>query len=171
MPVSPLDCGFLILALTFIETILSWTLKISQTQWRDSPIQLSTMLHHILRLLRQNALCWNPIRQSLTWCWSNRNSVPFLSRWNFYRHLLCGYNYNKFLFNLAYRKESSNNMKEDNGMLTYERNKIDYYGGIQRIWNSHITTGVAYNNFLVKDISFTLTLFLWLIRIKVWEKF
>lgn len=70
------------------------------------------------------------------------------------------YNYKKLLFNLAYRKESSDNMKEDNGVLTSERVKVDYYGGVQYLWNGHLTTGIAYNHFLVKDISFTLTLFL-----------
>lgn len=70
------------------------------------------------------------------------------------------YNYKKFLFNLAYRKETSDNMKEENGVLTNEKIKVDYYGGIQYLWNSHLTTGIAYNHFLVKDISFTLTLFL-----------
>lgn len=70
------------------------------------------------------------------------------------------YNYKKFLFNLAYRKESSDNMKEENGVLTSERIKVDYYGGVQYLWNRHVTTGIAYNHFLVKDISFTLTLFL-----------
>lgn len=70
------------------------------------------------------------------------------------------YNYKKFLFNLAYRQEYSDNMKENMGVLTHDRVKIDYYGGIQYLWSRHLTTGVAYNNFLVKDISFTLTLFL-----------
>lgn len=70
------------------------------------------------------------------------------------------YNYKKFLFNLAYRKESSDNLKENKGLLTFERDKVDYYAGVQYLWNRHITTGFAYNNFLVKDISLTLTLFL-----------
>lgn len=70
------------------------------------------------------------------------------------------YNYNKFLFNLAYRKELSDNLKETNGILTMEREKTDYYGGVQYLWNKHVSTGLAYNNFLVHDISFTLTLFL-----------
>jgi hypothetical protein len=70
------------------------------------------------------------------------------------------YNYKKFLFNLAYRKESSDNLKENKSLLTYERDKVEYYAGVQYLWNSHITTGLAYNHFLVKDISLTLTLFL-----------
>lgn len=70
------------------------------------------------------------------------------------------YNYKKFLFNLAYRKELSDNLKERNGVLTMEREKTDYYGGVQYLWNKHVNTGIAYNNFLVHDISFTLTLFL-----------
>ncbi|MEA9357371.1 hypothetical protein SHI21_14185 [Bacteriovorax sp. PP10] len=70
------------------------------------------------------------------------------------------YNYKKFLFNLAYRKESSDNLKEDKGFLTFERDKRDYYAGVQYLWNKHVNTGIAYNNFLVHDISFTLILFL-----------
>lgn len=70
------------------------------------------------------------------------------------------YNYKKFLFNLAYRKESSDNLKESNGILTMERDKSDYYAGVQYLWNKHVNTGLAYNNFLLNDISFTLTLFL-----------
>lgn len=88
------------------------------------------------------------------------------TKYDFYTHetliiiYSSAFNYKKFLFNLAYRKESSDNMKEDRGILTYDKIKVDYYGGIQYFWNRHITTGIAYNNFLVKDISFTLTLFL-----------
>jgi hypothetical protein len=70
------------------------------------------------------------------------------------------YIYKKFLFNFAYRKEISDNQKEYNGVLSLEREKTDYYGGVQYLWNKHLTTGLAYNHFLVNDISFTLTLFL-----------
>ena len=70
------------------------------------------------------------------------------------------YNYNKFLFNAAYRREYSDNAKEKKGVLILERNKSDYYVGAQYLWNRHIVTGVAYNHFLLHDISFTLTLFL-----------
>ena len=70
------------------------------------------------------------------------------------------YNYKKFLFNLAYRKESSDNLAEANGMLTFQRDKKYAYGGVQYLWNKNVSTGIAYNNFLVNDISLTLTLFL-----------
>lgn len=70
------------------------------------------------------------------------------------------YNYKKFLFNFAYRKELSDNMKEYKGTLTNDRTKIDYYGGIQYNWNGHIKTGIAYNHFLVKDFSFTIIIFI-----------
>lgn len=70
------------------------------------------------------------------------------------------YNYKKFLFNLAYRKESSDNLKETDGVLTFERDKKFIYGGVQYLWNKNVSTGIAYNNFLVNDISLTLTLFL-----------
>lgn len=88
------------------------------------------------------------------------------TKYNFYQNetsiiiYSSAYNYKKFLFNLAYRKESSDNLKEDKGILTFERDKVDYYAGVQYLWNKHVTTGIAYNNFLVNDISFTLTLFL-----------
>lgn len=70
------------------------------------------------------------------------------------------YNYKNVLFNLAYRKEISDNLKEKNGYLTMDREKVDYYGGAQYLWNKNVSTGIAYNQFLVNDISFTLTLFL-----------
>lgn len=88
------------------------------------------------------------------------------AKYDFYAHetsiniYSAAYNYKKFLFNFAYRKELSDNMKEHKGVLTSHRMKENYYSGIQYLWNRHITSGIAYNNFLVNDISFTLTLFL-----------
>lgn len=70
------------------------------------------------------------------------------------------YNYSRMLFNLAYRHEQSPNLKEYHKGLVVDRNKRDVYAGVQYIFNEHVTFGVAYNNFLVKDFSTTLTLFL-----------
>lgn len=70
------------------------------------------------------------------------------------------YNQGNFLYNFAYRKEASDNLKEKDHVMSIERNKNEFYAGIQYLWNKHLTTGMAYNNFLVNDISFTVTLFL-----------
>lgn len=69
------------------------------------------------------------------------------------------YTYSRMLFNLAFRHEQSSNLKEENKGLVFSRDKKEIYGGVQYFFNKHITFGVAYNNFLVKDISTTLTLF------------
>lgn len=88
------------------------------------------------------------------------------TKYNFYQNetsivvYSSAYNYKKFLFNLAYRKESSDNLAEANGILTFQRDKKYAYGGVQYLWNKNVSTGIAYNNFLVNDISLTLTLFL-----------
>lgn len=88
------------------------------------------------------------------------------SKYNFYENetfikiYSSSYQYKSFLFNLAMRDEESDNVNEEDGVLTLERKKMFYYGGVQYLWNKHIKTGVAFNQFLVNDISFTLTLFL-----------
>ena len=70
------------------------------------------------------------------------------------------YNIKKFLFSAAYRRELSPNFKEDKGFLSYDRKKTDYTYGTQFIVNRHLVLGLAYNNFLLKEISGTVTLFL-----------
>lgn len=66
----------------------------------------------------------------------------------------------KFLFNLAYRTEESDNLKEKDGYLFIERNKNDVYGGVQYFINKHFIIGLSYNNFLLNEVSGNLTLFL-----------
>lgn len=92
--------------------------------------------------------------------------VGFIStQYNFYEDVTdiviysAAFNYNRLLFNLAYRHEQSSNMKEYQDGLIFDRNKKEYYGGIQYLINKRLTVGVAYNHFLVRDISTTLTLF------------
>ncbi|MBY0414118.1 MAG: hypothetical protein K2Q18_08125 [Bdellovibrionales bacterium] len=70
------------------------------------------------------------------------------------------YNYEDFLFNIGYRTEISDNKKFNNGNLYKDREKKDSYGGIKYIWNSHFTTGISYNNFLIHDFSMTLNIFI-----------
>lgn len=76
------------------------------------------------------------------------------------RIISSSYIQNKFLFNLAYRSEESDNLKEKDGMLTKERLKNDFYGGIQYFVNSHLTVGLSYNNYLLNEVSGNFTLFL-----------
>ena len=88
------------------------------------------------------------------------------TKYNFYANdttimiYSAAYNHNKFLFNAAYRREYSDNAKEEKGIMTLERNKFGYYAGLQYFWNRHLVTGVAFNHFLLNELSFTLTLFL-----------
>ena len=69
------------------------------------------------------------------------------------------YTYKKFLFNLAQRKEYSSNLHYEAGGLIQQRKKIDYYYGVQYLYNKHILLGVAYNNFLLHEMSAAVTLF------------
>ena len=78
----------------------------------------------------------------------------------FIRIYSLAYNYNQFLFNLAFRNESSSNAKVVDGMLTIERTKKDFYTGFQYMFNKHVVAGLGYNNFLLNEWSMTLTLFL-----------
>jgi len=69
------------------------------------------------------------------------------------------YTYKKFLFNFAERKEYSSNLYYDQAVLVPQRKKTDYYYGVQYLYNKHIMLGLAYNNFLLKELSGSLTLF------------
>lgn len=88
------------------------------------------------------------------------------TKYNFYpedtfiRIYSLAYSYNKFLFNAAFRNEYSSNAKEMNGYLFIERNKKDFYTGIQYMFNKHVIVGVGHNNYLLNEWSMTLTLFL-----------
>lgn len=63
------------------------------------------------------------------------------------------YNYKKFLFNLAYRKEQSPNMKYRDHMMYDEREKYSWYFGTQYSANKHLLLGVAFNRYLLNDTS------------------
>ncbi len=71
------------------------------------------------------------------------------------------YTWDRFLFNLAYRSEDSaapqfDYSKED---LVFKKKKNDFYGGIQYALNRFMILGVQYNYFLMKDVSFSGTVF------------
>lgn len=66
----------------------------------------------------------------------------------------------KFLFNFAYRNEFSENMRYMDGFLVYQPQKMESYYGVQYLPNKHLMLGVGYNNYLLSEASFTLTLFL-----------
>lgn len=70
------------------------------------------------------------------------------------------YNYKNFLFNLAFRNEDSPNMKEVDHMLVPERKQNDIYFGVQYLINNHLLVGMGYNNFLLKELAGTITIYL-----------
>jgi hypothetical protein len=65
-----------------------------------------------------------------------------------------------FLLNFAYRNEFSDNMQYMDGALVYQPQKIESYYGLQYLPNKHLMLGIGYNNYLMHEASFTLTLFL-----------
>lgn len=69
------------------------------------------------------------------------------------------YTYHKYLFNLAQRKEYSSNYYYSQGTLIAQRKKTDYYYSLQYLYNKHIMLGLAYNNFLLNEVSASMTLF------------
>lgn len=89
-----------------------------------------------------------------------KTNYDFYRRPTYVRIYSSSYVFRKFIFNLAYRNEDSDNQKEKNGHLFFERKKEDVYGGIQFLINKHLVVGAAYNHFLLKEISGNLTLFL-----------
>jgi hypothetical protein len=70
------------------------------------------------------------------------------------------YNINKFLINVAYRRESSPNLEEKDGELFMKEKKSDMYYGVQYSFNRHFLVGVGYNTFLLDELSATLSFFL-----------
>ena len=69
------------------------------------------------------------------------------------------YNYKKFLFNYAIRKEYSPNLAYYYGNMIVQRKKSDYYYGVQYLVNNYFVLGMQYNNFLLKEWSGTLTIY------------
>jgi hypothetical protein len=69
------------------------------------------------------------------------------------------YTYRKYLFNLSQRKEYSSNAAYDSGGLFLQRKKVDHYYGVQYLYNKHLLFGLAYNNFLLNEVSGSLTIF------------
>lgn len=69
------------------------------------------------------------------------------------------YTHKKFLFNLAQRKEYSGNFHYLSGVMVQQRKKTDYYYGAQYLYNKHVLAGIAYNHFLLHELSASLTLF------------
>lgn len=71
------------------------------------------------------------------------------------------FTWDRFLFNLALRKETSAapqfNYSED--VLEPKKDKSAVFGGVQYALNRFIILGVQYNYFLMKDVSFTGTVF------------
>jgi hypothetical protein len=69
-------------------------------------------------------------------------------------------NFNQFLFNFAIRKELSENTVVLNNQVATNQIKEDIYYGVQYLPNKHLSLGIGYNNYLLDEYSFTMTLFL-----------
>jgi hypothetical protein len=71
------------------------------------------------------------------------------------------YTWNRLLLNLAYRNEESAapQFNYSNNSFEWKKNKRNYYGGIQYAINRFIILGTQYNYFLMKDVSFSATVF------------
>ena len=86
------------------------------------------------------------------------------TQYDFYRestiiHLYSfSYNKNKWLFNLAIRKEASPNMKYIDGFMVEQRKQNDLYLGVQYSYNKNLLLGAAYNKFLLDEMSVSVTL-------------
>jgi hypothetical protein len=74
--------------------------------------------------------------------------------------LSTAYNRGNFLYNLAYRKETTPNLKVVNNTLALVPDASDIYFGVQYMVNKHLLIGVGYNTFLLKELSATVTLYL-----------
>lgn len=70
------------------------------------------------------------------------------------------YNFKRFLFNLAYRQEDSPNMDIKDGNLIPEREKTDWYYGLQYSANDNLLFGVGHNTYLMDEWSVTITFFI-----------
>lgn len=68
------------------------------------------------------------------------------------------YNIKRLLFNFGYRHETSPNKKFIDGVMVEQRKLNDVYLGVQYSLNKNILFGAAYNNFLLRDLSGTITL-------------
>lgn len=69
------------------------------------------------------------------------------------------YNYKKYLFNLSLRKEYSDNYQYKMATMVYAPLKEELYLGAQYLVNQHFVWGIQYNNFLLHELSATITLF------------
>jgi hypothetical protein len=69
------------------------------------------------------------------------------------------YTYKDFLFNFARRKEYSPNLALKNGFMVIERKKSEVYLGSQYFMNKHLVIGLQYNNFLLHEMSWTMTIY------------
>lgn len=69
------------------------------------------------------------------------------------------YSYKNYLYSFAIRKEYSPNQAYYEHNMFINRKKTEYYYGVQYLLNRHIVFGLQYNNFLLHEISATLTLY------------
>lgn len=77
------------------------------------------------------------------------------------RIIAMSYAYRKFLFNFAQRHDKSMLPKYEDGMLNYNKlEDTNYYGGVQYSLGKHVIVGVAYNYFMLRDVSLNATFFL-----------
>ena len=86
------------------------------------------------------------------------------TQYDFYRestiiHLYSfSYNKNKWLYNLAIRREASPNWKYIKPVMVEQRKVTDLYLGLQYSHNKNLLLGLAYNRFLLNELSASVTL-------------
>jgi hypothetical protein len=69
------------------------------------------------------------------------------------------YVFRQFLFNVAMRNEVSTGPKFKGGTLVADKGQQTFYGGVQISLGKHLIMGVAYNYFLLREVTLNSTIF------------
>ena len=69
------------------------------------------------------------------------------------------YIWKKFLFNVAMRDETSPSLKYNDGEYTRERDKKEFYTGLQYSLSQNLIVGLHYNYYLLQEVAGSLVLF------------
>lgn len=69
------------------------------------------------------------------------------------------YIWNKWLFNIAHRQETSPTYKFRNDNLEFVEEESDFYGGVQYSAHKFVVVGLHYNYYLLNEISGSLVIF------------
>jgi hypothetical protein len=87
------------------------------------------------------------------------------SKYKFYKEdsniqlLAASYAYKNIMFNLARRTENSLSIKYIDGKAKIQKEMVNYYSGVQASIGKHWILGIAYNYFLLREVSFNSTFY------------